>query len=444
MSLRKLLHALAIASLGLALTACGGGGGGGSGSSSSGGAGAPAPPPPPTIAVNYVPIILDGGPPEIVARGGAYNEPFVSVTLCAPGSTTNCQTIDHILLDTGSVGLRVQASVLNASLLSALPVETDASSNPVGECYQFIDGYVFGSVRKTDFTFGGGQVAGLSIQVIGDSGVFATVPTTCSSSGGSHLNTVSLFGANGVIGVGVTTTDCGLLCAGSLSQGSAKYYDCPGNGCGNLITRAASTVAPFEQLPNPVAAFSSDNNGTIVVLPTVAAGGAATVTGTLYFGIGTQSDNALTGATVIGTTTSASPHGAGLITTVYNGQSLVQSFIDSGSSDLFFVDSNITPCSDPNLKGYYCPSPPVNLALTIQGQNNVSVSFVQTLNSAQPLLTTTNSAVPGTGYDPSNNPGFTNTPSSFDLGIPFFFGRRVYTAIEGRAAGGVNGPYVAF
>ncbi len=34
--------------------------------------------------------------------------------------------------------------------------------------------------------------------------------------------------------------------------------------------------------------------------------------------------------------------------------------------------------------------------------------------------------------------------NSFDFGIPFFFGRNVYTAIEGRPAGGVQGPYIAF
>jgi hypothetical protein len=34
--------------------------------------------------------------------------------------------------------------------------------------------------------------------------------------------------------------------------------------------------------------------------------------------------------------------------------------------------------------------------------------------------------------------------NSFDFGVPFFFGRTVYTAIEGRPAGGVGGPYVAF
>ena len=34
--------------------------------------------------------------------------------------------------------------------------------------------------------------------------------------------------------------------------------------------------------------------------------------------------------------------------------------------------------------------------------------------------------------------------NSFDFGMPFFFGRAVYTSIEGRAAGGVQGPYFAF
>ena len=35
--------------------------------------------------------------------------------------------------------------------------------------------------------------------------------------------------------------------------------------------------------------------------------------------------------------------------------------------------------------------------------------------------------------------------NSFDWGLPFFYGRRVYTAIEGTSQpGGLAGPYVAF
>ena len=437
-----LLRALALFGLCLTLAACGGGGGGGSSgaaSGGSGGGGAPAP-----VLNNFTSITIDGGPPAIVAQGGAYNEPFVTVTLCAPGSTTNCQTVDHVLLDTGSVGFRVEASVLNASLLSALTNETDASGNPVGECYQYVDGYVFGSVRKADFTLGGGQVAGLAIHVIGDSGPFATAPASCSASAGTFLNTVALFGANGVLGVGVTANDCGALCASSTSQGSASYYDCPSSGCGAVITRAATTTAPFEQVPNPVAAFATDNNGVIVSLPAVAAGGAATLSGTLYFGIGTETNNALGSATVIPTSTSNSTHGPGLITVNYKGQSLTESYIDSGSSDLFFVDTSITACTDTNLSGYYCPATPATLALTLSGSNGASVSVSQALNSAQVLLTTSYSAIPGTGYNPTTNKNLNSPSSSFDLGIPFFYGRKVYSAIEGRVAGGVYGPYVAF
>jgi hypothetical protein len=35
-------------------------------------------------------------------------------------------------------------------------------------------------------------------------------------------------------------------------------------------------------------------------------------------------------------------------------------------------------------------------------------------------------------------------PHSFAFGLPFFYGRNVYTAIEGRNAGGTVGPFFAF
>ena len=121
MAVIRLSRTLGALCLCLTLAACGGGGGGGSssssGSSGSGGGGGGTGTP---TLTNFATVIIDGGPADVVAQGGAYNEPFVSVTLCAPGSTTNCQTIDHVLLDTGSVGLRMEASALNASLLSAL------------------------------------------------------------------------------------------------------------------------------------------------------------------------------------------------------------------------------------------------------------------------------------------------------------------------------------
>ena len=61
----------------------------------------------PAAADNVVSMIMDEGPPGT----DSIDVPFVSVTLCVPG-TTSCQTIDHVIVDTGSSGLRIISSVL--------------------------------------------------------------------------------------------------------------------------------------------------------------------------------------------------------------------------------------------------------------------------------------------------------------------------------------------
>ena len=66
------------------------------------------------------------------------------------------------------------------------------------------------------------------------------------------------------------------------------------------------------------------------------------------------------------------------------------------------------------------------------------------LNNAQTILGISNAVAPGIGVNPNLNTNFNSPASSFDLGLPFFYGRNVYTAIEGRSAGGATGPYFAF
>ena len=435
-----------IAALGvllLSLAACGGGGNSGGTTAAS----APAPPPP-TVAAplpNLATLTVDSGPasfatgPNPVIEG---NIAYVSVTLCAPG-TSNCQTIDHVQVDTGSVGLRIAQSVISPALLAAMPLETDDNANPVGECYQYVDGYAFGSVRSADFQIGGEKVGDMPLQVIGDSGVFLQTPSGCSAAGGEDLTTPQSLGANGIIGIGTTTTDCGTACTTSGGFAAAAYYDCPPSGCAQMIGRAAATTAPFQQVPNPVAAMSVDNNGTIISFPNPAAGGQQTLTGTLYFGIGTESNNALGSASVIPTSLSTSADGGGLVTAVYNGQTLPDSFIDSGSSLYLFEDSNLAPCTATEDIGYYCPASPITISPTLQGQAG-SVPATFTLGNAQTLLATSFSALPGLGGNPKRLGLLNAPPTSFDFGLPFFFGRSVYTAIEGRSAGGVAGPFYAY
>lgn len=431
----------------LLLSACGGGGGGGGSNAAGSTPPVVTPPvtPPPTPAGNVASVIVDAGPAGLNTGPNGFiqaNVAYVSVTLCAPGSTTNCQTIDHVQVDTGSVGLRILQSAISPALLAAMPTQSDTSGNPVGECFGFVDGFIFGSVRSADFQIASEAVAGMPLQVIGDTGVFASVPPSCSSGGGMNLDTLQGLGANGIIGIGVTLTDCGTFCAGVGGQGAATYFDCPSTGCATIIARTASTTAPFQQLPNPVAALAVDNNGSILSLPAVSASGQASVTGSLIFGIGTQTNNALGAATVLTTTTSLSNSGPGMITAVYKGQSLTESFLDSGTSLLLFQDTTITPCTGSGFAGFYCPGSPLSLSATLQGQNGVSAAAPFTIGNAKTLFATNFSALPGIGAGPST---FSNPfPSSFDFGLPFFYGRNIYTALEGRNAGGTTGPYFAF
>ena len=306
-------------SLLLALAACGGGDG-----SSGTTAVVPVTPvvaPPASSAANVATLVVDNGPAALAVGPKGYvsdNVAFVTITICVPGTTT-CQTIDHVEVDTGSVGLRIPQSVLSASLQGALPLQTDANSNPVGECFGYVDGYVFGSVRSADFQVGGEKVAAMPLQVIGDGGQFATVPASCSSGGGTNLTTVQALGANGVLGIGLTTTDCGAICAVPGGSSAATYYDCPASGCSAIIARAASRPRTVRAAAQPGRRHGCRQQRHDHALPAVPER-RATLTGTLTFGIGTQANNRLGSANVLAQRRSLSAGGPGLLTIVYRAR----------------------------------------------------------------------------------------------------------------------------
>lgn len=427
----------AVGAIGLALllTACGGGGGGGGSSTASTNSSTTTATTP--ALTNFTTLTVDGG-----LNATSYNAAYVSVTICAPGSTTNCQTIDHVLVDTGSTGLRLLASSITPSLLAALPTETDASSNPIGECYGGQSNN-FGSVRQADFKIGGESVASMPFQAIGDTSAFANLPSACTDSS-LVAETTANTGFNGIIGLGVMATDCDAACTTTGGSGAAAYYVCPSSGCA-VIARAASTTAPFQQLPNPVAAMSVDNNGTLISLPAAPAAGESTMTGTIYFGIGTQANNGLGSATVLATATQTTPNVASALTATYGSTVFSVSYIDSGSSAYSFNNfsgNNVTTCAysvhDP-LQAVFCPSSPVALDFTLEGTNSVMVSTAINISNFNNFAS--NYAVrPGIGYVST----VFNATSSAVFGLPFFYGRKVYTAIENRTAGSATGPYVAF
>lgn len=402
---------ITMALIGTALCACGGGGG----------SVAPTPPvTPPTT--NVLAVSVDGGPAGIGSGSIDVNLLFGSVTICVPGSTTNCQTIDHIQIDTGSSGLRIIGSVLKLSL----PQQLDSSGHAVAECTPFIDGFSWGPLRTADIQVAGESAAGVAVQVIGDA-AFGTIPAACSSQGTAE-DTVAAFGANGILGIGPFAQDCGAGCVSTASN--AVYYSCP------TTSTCQSTTLPLnQQMTNPVALFATDNNGVILELPAVGPSGAATLAGSLVFGIGTQGNNMLGTATVL--TVDAS---TGNITTQFNGTTLPASFIDSGSNGLFFADSTIPACSSSsNAPGFDCPTSTLNFSATIQGKNGASRMVSFSIANANTLLN--KSPVP-TAL--SNLGGPNSDATSFDWGLPFFFGRNVYTAIEQKNTSGGMGPFYAF
>ena len=168
---------------------------------------------------NVEPLIVDGGPRGLPTP--TVNVPYISVTVCLPGTTT-CQTIDHVTVDTGSVGLRLMSSVVTIGL----PALTDASNHPLAECLQFASGTTWGSVVTADLTLPTSRESakGVNVQLIGASSV-GTPPAGCA---GTAINTVDTFGANGIIGVGPFVNDCNPAGECEPEVRSANYYYCTG------------------------------------------------------------------------------------------------------------------------------------------------------------------------------------------------------------------------
>lgn len=421
LGMRGLHLAIAAGLAALVLTGCGGGGGGGgvaipvaaaSGSSTSGSGTSAA------AASNVAVITLDTGPAGAM---GAVNTPFVSVKVCAPG-TAVCQTIDHVIVDTGSTGLRLLASAVGN--LSSLRRQTDASSNPVAECAQFVSSYLWGSVKVADVTLAGETAASVPLQIVADPD-FSTVPATCSNTGVAN-DTVASLGGNGLLGVGSFIQDCGGACAAAVIPGT--YYACPaGQAC------SPTALAQAKQVAHPVAMLPSDNNGVLVQLPAIGSGGATNVVGALVLGIGTRGNNALGGAQAYGL------DGAGDFTTVFDGTTYANSFIDSGSNYLFFNSNALPSCTDPGLSGFYCPASTQSLSAVNQGANGTNGAVAFTVGNARTLFTNNDSATAFNDIAAASLGG-----GGFDWGLPFFFGRNVFTAIEGASTSAGKGPYVAY
>lgn len=178
-TLKKTLW-VAVAIAGIALSACGGGGSSNgnqrsnsvgwnatpartpapSGSGSSGNSTTPA------TGDNTVPVRVDAS----TGSPNGLNRLLVSIMVCVPGTadTTQCVTVDNMLVDTGSTGVRIAARAIPTLapllLTQAGAVDDKIGSAPIAECAPFASGYTWGSVKRADIIIGSKTASNLPIR----------------------------------------------------------------------------------------------------------------------------------------------------------------------------------------------------------------------------------------------------------------------------------------
>ncbi|WP_109476597.1 DUF3443 family protein [Paraburkholderia sp. C35] len=426
--MRGLKWMLAVSGMCVALAGCGGGGGS-SGAATTSSAPVsnspvavntayadPTATPVSSGSANTVPIVVS-------SFSNVRNFPMVSVKVCAPGSGgsgSTCSTIDNVLVDTESFGLRLFASAIPSSTYNFLPQQLQAAV-PVAECASFGSGNTWGTVRTADVAMSGELAPSVPIQVIADPMLTATIPTGLTGCAtGSNMTTPTNLGANGILGSGTSPNDCGADCQNSLGTGA--YYTCAGSSC-------TPTMEPVNsQVTNPVKMFTGDNNGVIVEMQQVPDTGAATATGTLVFGIDTRSNNALSGtnATILQTNT------YGDVTATFEGRSYSTAFFDSGSSGLYFQSTALSKASN----GFYTPAAPTGMSALFTATNAATTTVKFNVANGVTLINSGNYAFNNLGVALFN---------AIDIGMPFFYGRHMFYGISGQSGSSAgSGPYVAY
>lgn len=434
-----------------------------------------------TGTTSYVPISVGCG---------YVNQPCVAVKICVPGSTTECTTIDHILLDTGSYGLRLfscthslnlpqqtgtftkTGTTINGSKTvssmssvttliagqtitgTGIPANTTIASvgatsitlsnaatasgagvtlsitGDVAQCVHYADGSSdWGPVKLADVYLAGQKAASIPIQSVDST--YGTVPASCGSPEVSPQTT----GFNGILGVGLLTYDCPACNSGSRTAG---YYSCSSSGCtGYAAPNAVQTANPVAMLG------ASYNNGVVLSMQDVGSDyGATGITGNMILGIDTIAGVPTPG---VATTSNMSTSVANTYTANANlffnttfpasasdGTQHVfpNSFVDSGSNLWDFADdylsSQITMCSD----GFFCPTTPRTLSATPAGG---SAHTFKLINADTANYNNTAYKTLGAYFDVSNG--------SFDWGMPHYYGRNIYHLISGKTSGNMGtGP----
>ncbi len=344
-----------------------------------------------------------------------FNRMVIQVTVCVPG-TQRCATIDDVMVDTGSTGLRLEASAVPSWL--RLPAVLGPDHKPLAECLRFVADDAWGALDRADLQIGGLTASGLPIQIIG--GGPQAQPASCPR---STVDPTS----NGTLGVGSHLTDCDGECR---QTGPAPvYFQCEKEDCDPL----AGPVGEAYRLPNPVASFGRHNNGVVFDLPDDAAGGSTLErTGTLTFGVGTDDDNRLDGAGIV------KLDERGRFRTLYAGSMFPDSYIDSGTETYIVVDDALPRCR--GMIWAFCVAPDVMREAVMVGRDGARTGVPFRIGDYRHLRQR--------GFGASAEIAVAAEPGSraFVWGAPFFLGKRIALVMEGRAVPGaanLSGPFYA-
>ncbi len=358
------------------------------------------------------------------------NIPTATVTICTPGSNpattpSACNTINNLLVDTGSNGLRVFKSLITRAVPTTI---TDNNGKTYAECIQYGDGSSqWGRIAHASIFMGNETVANAPIQMIESN--YSTPPALCTSPNSTPDTDPTQAGFNGILGVGLADADCGNGCVSNDSNG--MYFSCAAGVCGG------KRIIRSLQVQNPVSTLASDNNGILLDFPNVPIDGAASATGYMVFGFNSAS---ISSKKVHYTDSS------GNMTTIFTpaGTNAITSFIDSGSNIFEFpgpTNGQLTKCAGTDI---FCPSARQSFtALNKSALGSTSSCVAFSIGDAGNLSASL-FVYSDLGVDAASGllAGF------FDWGLPFFLGRKVFVGIENKTVSGsspsVTGPFWAY
>ncbi len=385
------------------LAGCGGGGGGGT---------PPAPPTPPVLESNQLLVTVEQNPAIPLATNATVNVPYVTVTLC--DTAGHCKSIDHVVVDTGSFGLRVLQSAVAGLSLPADTVVTGSGTASLGECVGFLSGHMWGSVTHATLQMASETTASLPVQVIGASDLPAASATPCNNPG-PDVGSLLGIGGNGLLGIGPFVGDAG------------TYYACSAGVCTALASPPSG-----EQVANPVASIvnTTDTNGVVLQMPAVPDAGAPLAYGTLSFGVDTQADNSTSGLAAI----PLDANGYMVVTAM--GTPYPDSFTDSGSN-FYFAPLGASIPTD--AQQHFIPSSLLTLPITLASAGGAAYS---TSLQSQMLIDNYNSMNFAINLA-FNDIGAATGSGGVDLGMPFFYGKRVAYVINRQPSALGSGPLVA-